>query len=536
MRSSTSKWIRTAADERAAARGCHFDEKAAEKVARFFARFLCHSKGEWAGKPFELLDWQRNDVIYPLFGWKRPDGSRRFRNAYVELPKKNGKSTLAAGIGLYMLVADGEPGAECYSAATDQKQASIVHGEACNMVDASPELSSRLSINRTTKTIAFPATQSVYRALSSGHRGQEGLNAHCIVIDELHAWYGRILWDALKYAFRSRRQGLRFVISTAGDDMLSVCREQHDYAQSVINGTLDDERYFAYIRAADTADDWTSLETARKANPCLGITIREDDFAADVAEAQKSPATQAAFKRYSLNLWATATNPWLRIEDWLACQEPYTEEDLLGRECFAGLDLASTTDMSALVLLFREEDRYRLLPYFWLPEDAAADHDAPEEYRLWAREGHLRTTPGNVCDFAFIERDIAALAARFQIRELAFDPYNAEALTQSLESNHGIKRIAFPQTMPNFAGPTKEFERLILAGRIHHNGHPVLTWQAGHVNVYTDANGNIRPVKPKRGDRRKIDGIVSAIMAKAREMLAPPAAKSLLAQGTLLWF
>ena len=534
MTSSQSKWIRTAADERAAAGGCQFDERAAEKVARFFSRFLCHSKGDWAGKPFELLDWQRDDVVYPLFGWKRPDGSRRFRRAYIELAKKNGKSTLAAGIGLYMLVADGEQGAEVYSAATDQKQASIVHGEAINMVDASPELSSRLTINRTTKTIAFPATKSVYRALSSGHRSQEGLNAHAIVIDELHAWYGRELWDALKYAFRSRRQGLQFVITTAGDDMLSVCREQHDYAAGVINGTIPDERFFGCIRAADVLDDWTEPAVWRKANPSLGITIREDEFAADVAEAQKSPTTQAAFKRYSLNVWATATNPWLRIEDWLACEEPYTEEDLAGHECFAGLDLASTTDMSALVLLFPDADRCRLLPYFWLPEDAAADRDAPEEYCVWARNGQLRTTPGNVCDYDVVERDVGLLSTRFKIRELAYDPYNAESLTQRLESNHAIKRIAFPQTMPNFAGPTKEFERLILGRRIRHNGHPILNWMAGNVNVFSDANGNMRPVKPKRGDKRKIDGIVAAIMAKGRAMLAPTAS-SLFSRGELPW-
>jgi phage terminase large subunit-like protein len=534
MTSSTRKWIRTAADERAAAAGCHFDEAAAARVAEFFRRYLRHSKGQWADQPFELLNWQRDDVAYPLFGWKRPDGTRRFRKAYVELPKKNGKSTLAAGIGLYMLAGDKEAGAECYSAATDQKQASIVHGEACNMVDASPELSSRLAINRTTKSISFPATQSVYRALSAGPRGQEGLNAHCIIADELHCWYGRELWDALKYAFRSRRQGLLFVITTAGDDMLSVCREQHDYAAGVLAATIEDDRYFAYIRAADAADDWTDPAAWRKANPSLGITINESEFAADVAEAQKSPVTQSAFKRYSLNIWSTSTNPWLRPEDWAASQEPYTQADLAGQECFAGLDLASTQDMTALVLLFRDADRCRLLPYFWLPEDAALDNDAPEEYRVWAKQGHLRTTPGNVCDYGHVERDIAALAKQYKIRELAYDPYNAEQLTQSLADKHAIKRFAFPQTMPNFAGPTREFERLLLRRELRHNGHPVLTWQAGHVNVYSDANANMRPVKPKRGDRRKIDGIVAAIMALARAMLTP-ANQSMFARGELGW-
>lgn len=527
-------WIRSEADERAAANGCYFDERAAEKVPGFFRRFLRHSKGQWAGKPFELLDWQRDDIAYPLFGWKRADGTRRYRKAYIELPKKNGKSTLAAGIGLYMLVADNEPGAECYSAATAQEQAAIVHGEAINMVDVSPELTARLTVNRTTKKILYPAAQAFYRALSAGHRVAEGLNAHCIICDELHAWHGRELWDALKYAFAARRQGLLFVITTAGDDMLSVCREQHDYAASLLAGAIEDERFFAYIRAASAEDDWTSRDTWHKANPSLGITINADEFASDVTEAQKSPTQQSAFKRYRLNIWATATNAWLRLEDWNACREEFTEDDLAGAECFAALDLASTEDMNALALLFRDDRGFRILPYFWVPADAVSDRDRPEEYRVWARQGILKMTPGNATDPNTIEADVAALAQKFKIQNLTFDRWGAaEALTINLETKHAIPRILFPQTLANFAGPTKEFERLLLRRELRHNGHPILTWQIGHTNVYSDPNGNLRPVKPKRGDKRKIDGVVSAIMALAQAMQAPP--KSLVSQGIVAW-
>lgn len=520
MPKTAAKWISSTADEMAVANGCYFNERAAAHVVEFFAKYLRHSKGQWAGKPFELLDWQRDDVIYPLFGWMRADKTRRYRKSFIEIPKKNGKSTIAAGIGLYLLVADGEAGAEVFSAAADRDQASIVHGEAIHMVEASEALQSVLRINQTTKTITFEKTKSMYRALSSEAESKEGLNASGIIVDELHVWYGRKLWDALKYAGRARSQPLTFVITTAGDDPLSVCREQYDYAKGVLAGTVQDDRFFAYIREAQPDDDWMLPEIWKKANPSLGITINEADFAADMLEASKTPTTQASAKRYSLNIWATATNPWLKMGDWLNCYEPFTLDQLEGQTCYAGLDLAKTRDMTALLLIFRDfEGIYRLVPYFWLPEAAATDPDKPEEYRVWARDKLLELTPGNVCDYAFVSKRIVELKERFDIRELGFDPYNAEQMTQELEANHDLKRVAFPQTIQNFAEPTKEFERLVLSGGLKHNGHPILTWQAGNVSVRTDANGNIRPVKPPQGDPRKIDGMVAAIMALARAML-----------------
>jgi phage terminase large subunit-like protein len=524
-RAGWAKWIRSEADERAVLAGCTFDLAAAEYVGEFFRRFLRHSKGsDFAGKPFELLDWQRDDIFYPLYGWKRPDGTRRYRKAYVEIPKKNGKSTIASGVGLFMTVGDGEPGAEVYSAATDRGQAGIVHGEAINMVDASPALSRALKINRSSSTISHPRSLSVYKALSSEAANKEGLNAHCILADELHVWYGRKLWDALKYAFSARRQGLMFIITTAGDDMTSVCREEHDYAQSIINGTVFNDRYLAYIRAAGKDDDLEKPETWRRANPSMGVTIIESDFAAELEEAKKSPASWSGFKRYRFNIWASGTNPWLKQDAWARCKRDFTAEQLLGRKCYAGLDLSMGEDMTALLLLFppigdgSTDDGYKLLPFFWLPEDTALDPDQLNPYRGWAEadEKFLETHPGNVCDYTFVEKRIVELHQLYPIIELAYDPYRAEQLTQSLEDNHSIARVKFPQTVPNFATPTAEFERLVLAGQLHHNGHPILSWQAGHVSVKTDANNNKRPVKPPHGDRRKIDGIVAAIQALAR--------------------
>lgn len=519
------KFVRSDADWLAAMNGCYFDAEAAEHVCRFFRENLRHSKGEWASQQFELLDWQRDDIIYPLFGWMREDGTRRYRKAYIEIPKKNGKSTLAAGIGLYLLVGDGEAGAEVYSAATDQQQASIVHGEAINMVDASPELSAVLKINRSTNNIALPANRSYYRALSADAAGKEGLNAHAIIIDELHVWYGRKLWDALKYAFRARRQGMLLVITTAGDDMHSVCREQHDYAVGVIAGTIQDDRFYAYIREAKPDDDIFAKETWYKANPSLGITIREDEFAADVEEARNSPSSLAALKRYSFNIWMTAENPWLDLDAWNRCGTDFTEEDMRGRECWAALDLSKSRDMSSLVLLFPEDDGgFSLLPYFWLPEATALDPKQinRELYRQWSDAGHLMLTQGNTIDYGEIKRFIADdLAHKFSVRNVGYDPMYAQQFATELYNDVGIACERFAQTIMNFAGPTKEFERQLTEGTFRHNRNPVLGWQAGHVHVWTDRSGNMRPVKPSADDPRKIDGIVAAVMAVGTWKAAP---------------
>lgn len=498
-------------------RGCFFDEAAAEHAARFFPKFLSHSKGKMAGKAFDLLDWQRNDVIMPIFGWMRPPdefgpASRRFRKTFIEIPKKNGKSTLAAGVGLYLLIGDGEQGAEVYSAATDQAQASIVHGEAVNMVQASRALSSMLKINLSSKVISYPQTNSSYKSLSREAASKEGLNAHGIIVDELHAWNGRRLWEALMYATRARQQGLIFVITTAGDDEQTICYEQYLYAKDVLAGRTIDDRFFAYIREADKDDDWTEAATWRKANPSWGDTINTADFAADVEEAKKTPTAQASFKRYSLNVWSVGSTPWLAPESWAACGEPYTADSLIGRDCYGGLDLSRTKDMTALTLIFPDGyDRYLCLPYFWLPEEIVHSTDSPAEYRAWAAAGYLRTTPGNVCDYAFIKRDIIELGKKYRIGEFAFDPWNAEQVTQEIADTTGIKRAEFRQTLPNFAGPTAEFERLVLGRGLRHNNHPILNLQAIYCAVRMDASGNKRPVKPPTG-HRKIDGICAAIM------------------------
>jgi len=535
QREGWAEWIErapgAAANERAMLAGCRFDERLGLHVVDFFARYLQHSKGRWAGQAFELLDWQYFDLVMPLFGWVRADGLRRFRRAYIEVPKKQGKSTLAAGVGLYLLCADGEMGAEIYSTAVDTRQASIVHGQAVQMVDSSPHLKAELRLNRSTNNISHPASRSFYRALSSVPGSKEGLNAQGLIIDELHAWRGRKLYDTLRYATRARQQPLTFMITTAGDEWESVCREEHDYSRSVRDGEIEDSSHFGLIYAAEPEDDWTDEETWRKANPSLGETIDMEDFRQDFLRAQRTPSVEASWKRYSLNIWSTGGDRWIQPEQWQACRAEFCEADLFGEECFAGLDLAKTRDSTALVLLFpREDGTFRVLPYFWLPERTAGDYDDRVSWLAWAAAGYVRLTPGEVCDYGFVRAEVRRLAELFEIREMAYDPYNAEQTTQEieqgvldnegnvLEEGTGIERVSFAQTLDNFAPPTMRMERLILSQQIRHNGHPVLAWQMANCHVRPDANENIRPLKPKRGDYRKIDGPVAMIMALGRWM------------------
>lgn len=527
-REGWAKWIRSEADERALLEGYRFDTRRADHITEFFPRFLVHAKNKHAGKPFELLRWQRDELLAPMFGWVRRDGLRRFRRAYVEIPKKNGKSTLAAGLGLYMLAADGEHGSQVYSAAADRDQASIVHGEAIAMVDAAPKLARQLRINRSTKTIFFDARNSKYKALSAAPGGKEGLDGHCAIIDELHIWKGRALWDALRYMGRGRPEPLIFVITTAGADREGVCWEQREYAQRVIDGSITDHRYFPLIYAATEAevkgDRVFDRDLWHRVNPSMGETIDPDEFEADLKEALNSPSSKPSFLRYSFNIWSRSVGAWLDSTLHDENAEAYTEEELEGETCYAALDVAKLLDMTALSLLFpcRENPgTYRRIHRFWMPEATAYKRqDVCPQLLQWAQDGYLKLTDGDVCDYAVVRADIEELANRFSIQELAFDPWNAEAITQDIETATGIERVEFRQTIGNFADPTAEYEKLLRERRMLHNGNPVIGWQMGHVQVKTDPSGNIRPVKPPRGDHKTIDGIVSDIMALARAIQA----------------
>lgn len=520
----TKKWIRTKADERAVDQGCWFDPSGPERVRAFFATFLCHSKGQFAGKAFELLDWQWNDLVCPLFGWRRKDGFRRFRVAYVEIPKKNGKSTIAAGFGNYFLIADGEAGAEVYSTAVTRPQAGIVHKEAINMIKASPALRAAVHLNESTHEITFRRNGSKYKALASGADRNEGLNASAIIVDELHAWTGtagRSFFEAIQYAGAARRQPMLFVITTAGKDLDTKCYELHQYARGILSGTnAEDTRFFAYIRGAEERDDPEAPETWRKANPSLGVTMTEEDFAADVVEAKKTPTAWRSFLRYRLNRWIGGTVAAISPEQWAACRRSIEAADLAGRRCWGGLDLARVGDMSAFSLVFEgdEPDEVFVKAWFWLPEDAVEDPTAPAEWKLWRDVGVLKCTPGNVTDYAIVEDDLVAILNEHRPTAFAYDPLFASDLTARVEERTGVERVEFPQRMVNFCGPTAEFERCVTAAKLGHDGNPCLTSQVLRVTWQMDPNGNKRPRKPGHAQRQKIDGVVGVIMALGLKM------------------
>lgn len=494
----------------------YFDEIAANAAELFFSTTLVHSKGEWAGEPFELQPWQARDIVRPLFGWKRADGTRRYRIAFIEVPRKNGKSTLCAGFALYLLTADGEPGAEVYSAAADREQAGIVFEEAKAMVEASPELSSMCDVFK--RSITVPDVRAVYRVLSRDAYTKHGLNAHGIIFDELHAQPDRELWDVLLTSRGARRQPLVIAITTAGFDKESLCAEQHDYARKVLDGTIDDPDFFAYIAAADPDDDWQSEETWRKANPGYGVTVKPEYLRAEAKRAAEIASYENTFKRLHLDIWTEQNVRWLQIETWDKGKNPVDESELGGRVCYAGLDLASTTDLAALVLAFpdgEEPETFDILPFFWLPADNVRQKIKTDgvRYDVWIQQGLITATEGNVIDYGAIALKLDELARRFDIKEVAYDRWGATELIQKLQDG-GLDVIPFGQGFASMSPATKAFEALLISGRVRHGGHPVLRWMAGNVVVRQDPAGNLKPDKAK--SKNKIDGIVAMIMALDR--------------------
>lgn len=489
----------------------YFDQRAADAAIRFFERIIRHTKGQWAGQTFALQPWQKDQVIGPIFGWKRADGRRRYRRAYVEIPRKQGKSTIASGIALLLLLADNEPGAEIYSAAADRSQAAIVFDQAKQFVEGSPILQREVKVSRS--HLAVPRTNSVYRVLSADAFTKHGLNAHGIVVDELHAQPNRELWDVLATSMGARRQPLMVAITTAGFDRNSICWEQHEHARQVLDGTVADPEYFAYIAAADAGDDWTSPATWRKANPSLGVTVSEEYLAGECARALASPAYQNTFRRLYLNQWTTQDARWLDMRAWDACGASLP--DLSGRPCYGGLDLASTTDIAAFVLAFppqEEGEPMWLLPSFWIPDANMIERTRRDRvpYDAWTRDGLVYATPGNVIDYRRIQAKIEELGEKYDIREIAFDRWGATAISQGL-TDAGFVMAQMGQGFASMSAPTKELLRLVLAGELAHGANPVLRWMADNVTTEQDAAGNVKPSKAK--SREKIDGIVASIMA-----------------------
>lgn len=498
-----------------------FDDVSAFAAELFFDEYLVHIEGPLAGQPFVLEPWQR-EIVREIFGRKRSDGLRQYRKVFLAIPRGNGKSTFAAGLALFMLLLDGERSAKVYSAAADKPQAAIVFETAEKMALASPQLKSLVKPYRN-KTMEYPAMGSKYIVLSSDAYTKHGLNPSGIVFDELHTQPNRELFDVLQTAMGKRAQPLMIMITTAGYDQNSICYEEWDYAKRVADGVIDDPTYYARIWAADPADDWTSPAIWRKANPNYGVSVREDFLRRECDRALASPAYQNTFRRLYLNQWTQQETRWIDMAAWDGCGGGALP-DLAGRPCWAGLDLASTTDIAALVLAFppqEEGEPVWLLPFFWIPAENMVERERRDRvpYSTWVRQGLVTATPGNVIDYGYIRNQINELAALYDVREVAYDPWNATQLSIELMGD-GINMVEMRQGFASLSGPSKELLRLVLSKGVAHGGNAVLRWMADNTAARQDPAGNVKPDKAKSTGR--IDGIVASVMAIGRAAAADP--------------
>lgn len=584
----TRAWIRNVSDERAAAAGCRFSSERGAFTVFWIERHCklyegaagtplllrgCHGCGDYGLPPAtdfdswdeeaqaagleratryadcvatgHAIDWQY-ECVMRLFGWERwaekwNQWIRRFRKASIWVAKKNKKSPTLAAIGLYLLVGDGEPGQKVFLAAKDGTQARKIAGEhVVAMLEQSPELDGKqggaCSLNRNTMRVTYHQARSILEPLSSSNartqESKEGLNGS-VLIDETHV-VDRPFVRRIDRAGISRMEPLHIEVSTAGNNPDGYGKERFDYASDVLRGVSDDQELFAAIYAApqtltDAELDADPDKYGRMANPAWGHTVDPEEFRKDYATSKRSIGTLLDFKMYRLNIWQRSANPWLRAGDWAACSRSFGEDDLAGLQCWAGLDLSRTRDMTALVLMFPSEDgSFRILPYFWLPEDRVQEISAVASVLAWKRSGHLQVTAGGVIDYGFVKEEFRRLAKLFNIQGLAYDPKFAEEPTQALsdgilgpngkvlEEGTGVPRFLFEQSDKNFAAPTEDFERLVISGKMHHNDHPVMTWQVGHATVTKrPMSGVKRVMKPKQGDVKSVDGVVAAIQALA---------------------
>lgn len=533
----------------------YFDAAAADRACEFFPRFLVHSKGEWAGRPFELEKWQKEKIVRPIFGWKRvADGLRRYRVVYIEVPKKNGKTTLAAGLALLLLFCDDEPGAEIYSLAKDRAQAALVFDPASTMCRASPQLAARSEIYR--REIFVPATGSYYRVLSADVPNKEGLNPHGILFDELHVQEDRELWDTVSSAQGARRQPLTVAITTAGFARKSFCGEMHDKALAILDGRVQDDGFLPVVYAIRKGEDWEDRKVWARVNPNLGVSVKREFLEQKYHEAKESPAFQNTFRRYYVNDWVHQVIRWIVMKKWDACAGAIDyhalAESLKGKPCYAALDLSTVTDLSALLLVFdstirpddsdypTEEDvelgegipkipgfefgdplpAYDVLSYFWCPEEGIRIRAKKDRvpYDLWRDEGALFATEGDAVDHGAIRVKLNTLARDYLIQELAVDAWNAHKLITELEQEDGFTVARVSQGFGAMTAPTKELDALYRRRQIRHGGHPVLGWCANNVSLDKDAYDNWKPSKKKSTER--IDGIVALVMALSRALLS----------------
>ncbi len=483
-----------------------------------FIECLKHTDGIWHGKPFTLIDWQEQ-IIRDVFGVLKPNGYRQFNTAYIEIPKKQGKSELAAAVALLLTCGDFEDGAQVYGCAADRNQAKIVFNVAKKMIGLSKSLSKKVKIIESKYRIEYK--DSFYQVLSAEAYSKHGFNIHGVVFDELHAQPNRKLYDVMtKGSGDARKQPLFFLITTAGDDINSICYEVHQKAKDILEGRKVDPTFYPVIYGAEESDDWTDEKVWKKANPSLGITVDIEKVKDACDSAKQNPAEENTFRQLRLNQWVKQEKRWMPMLRWDACKNEFNPDDLKGRVCYGGLDLSSTLDITAFVLVFPptiDDDKYYVLPYFWIPQENMnyrinKDH---VPYDIWENQGYLQTTEGNVIHYGYIEKFIEELGKKYNIKEIAFDRWGAVQMTQNL-NYLGFEVVAFGQGFKDMSPATKELMNLVLQKRLIHNGHPVLRWMMDNISIRTDPAGNIKMDKSKSIE--KIDGAVATAMALDRAL------------------
>jgi len=524
---------------------CTFDEAAAEHPVEFMLKYLTHVKGPKAGEPFKLEPWEAW-FVRNLFGWKRPNGYRRYREGFIFVPRGNGKSTLAAAIQVYVTCCDREAGAENYCAAAEAGQARLVFDVAKLMIRGNAELRSRLRIFQ--HSIALVERGTAFKPLSSVPLSKAGFNVHCAVIDELHAQKDRMLVDMIRTGMGKRLQPLCVHITTSDYDRPSICNEIYSYASKVRDGIIDDQAFLPLIYEADRDADWTSPKVWAKANPNLGVSIPLEYMERECAKAQAEPAYENTFKRYHLNVRTEQADRLIPMDQWDKCvgepvdpSEPtvdlkqwlsptfsgeslFVEDDLVGRPCWAGLDLATRTDLNAFVLVWPNEDdnpTYDVRAWFWAPAEMADRRRKRDRlpYMDWAHAGWIKLTPGDTADHRVVREDIVELCTRYQVQNVGFDPFNAAKIVVELTEEDGVPMTQVRQGMLSLGPPTKELIALVAAGRLRQGGNPVLRWMASNVAGRTDHAENVMPDRRKSSE--KIDGIVALVMALGLAITTP---------------
>lgn len=516
----------------------YFDEEEADHAISFFPTLLKHSKGsEWAGKPLHLEDWQCF-IIGCVYGWKkRANGLRRFRTAYIQVARKNGKSCVLSGVGLFGLIADGEPGAEVYSAATKKDQARIIFDEASRMVKASPSISKVLEVYR--GSIAMPATNSKFLPLASDEDTLDGLNISTALIDELHAHKTRGVWDVIDTATGARQQPLLWCITTAGTNRFGICYEQYERCIKMLDGVTEEDSLFAYIAQIDKDDDWRDESCWIKANPNLGVSVNLDDLRTKAKTAMDIPAAQNNFLCKHLNVWVNQTVRWMDMEKWKVSPENppiKTIEELKGKCCIGGMDLSATTDLTSINLEFNLPDGYvAVISHSFMPEDRVSDAEKRDNvpYSAWIRMGYITATPGEVVDYEWIKSYIAEQAIEYQINEICFDPWNATQVANDL-ANEGFTMIECRQGYKSLSEPTKNIMALVLMKKLIHFENPVLTWAISNAVVTMDPAGNIKLDKSKTTMR--IDPAMALVISHFRAMLNPGSKKSVYEERGIVSF